>query len=91
MKLALPPALDLAHDGADGIFLIQPQFEVGKANIGSGGIVRDDDLIKRTVKDISTWLATQMHWRISEIYPSPILGGDGNKEFLMIAQKGKAQ
>ena len=90
LKLALPPALSLARDGADGIFLIKPQFEVGKDNIGSGGIVRDEALVDETVTDISNWLEHQNPWTVIDIFPSPILGGDGNKEFLMIAKKGSS-
>ena len=41
LKLALPPALALAEPGAWGVFLVKPQFEVGRAHVGKGGIVRD--------------------------------------------------
>mgnify|MGYP000374413348 CR=1 FL=1 len=87
LKLALPPALELAAPGADGIFLIKPQFEVGKKGLGSGGIVRDEGLIKKTVQDLHDWLNQQSGWQVLQIAPSPIEGGDGNKEFLMIARK----
>lgn len=91
LKLGLPPALTLAKKGAVGIFLVKPQFEVGKDHIGSGGIVRDEALIDQTVVDISNWLEQQKPWSVIDIFPSPILGGDGNKEFLMIAKKGNTQ
>ncbi|MGB7286732.1 MAG: TlyA family RNA methyltransferase [Salaquimonas sp.] len=87
LKLALPPALSLAANPALGIFLIKPQFEVGKDGLGSGGIVRDESLIEETVSDISNWMNDQPHWSVTDIFPSPIQGGDGNKEFLMIARK----
>ncbi len=90
LKLALPPALGLAARGADGIFLIKPQFEVGKAGLASGGIVRDEALIARTVDDLSNWIESQENWTVVTICPSPIIGGDGNKEFLMIAKKADA-
>jgi 23S rRNA (cytidine1920-2'-O)/16S rRNA (cytidine1409-2'-O)-methyltransferase len=88
LKIALPPALDLAAENALGVFLIKPQFEVGKAGLGSGGIVRDQALITNTVEDLKAWLNTQPNWCVTHIFASPIIGGDGNTEFLMIAAKG---
>src|SRR5690606_141477 len=41
LRLALPPALALADAGAWGVFLVKPQFEVGRENVGKGGLVRD--------------------------------------------------
>ncbi len=87
LKLALPPALALAADGAKGLFLIKPQFEVGKDGLGSGGIVRNQALIDAAVDDLGVWLENQPHWHLHSIVPSPIVGGDGNHEFLMIGYK----
>jgi len=89
LKLALPPALVLAGKDAIGIFLIKPQFEVGKGGIGRGGIVRDDKLIQDTIDDLGRWLDDQPDWHLREIIPSPIEGGDGNREYLMLAHKVK--
>ena len=87
LKLALPPALALAAEGAKGLFLIKPQFEVGKKGLGSGGIVRDQDLIETVVRDLGDWLNQQPGWSLDTISASPITGGDGNREFLMIGHK----
>lgn len=87
LKLALPPALNLAPDNGQAILLIKPQFEVGRQGLARGGIVRDESLIRHTVKDLKNWLNQQPGWRVIDIYPSPIIGGDGNKEFLMIGKK----
>lgn len=87
LKLALPKALELAADGAYGLFLIKPQFEVGKDSLGSGGIVRNQAVIDDAVKDLGNWLDNQPHWHLQTIFPSPIMGGDGNQEFLMIGYK----
>lgn len=87
LKLALPAALQLAADGAWGVFLIKPQFEVGRDGLGGGGIVRDGVMVSGVVEDLVAWLGKQPGWRVVQTLPSPISGGDGNKEFLMIACK----
>ena len=88
LRLVLPPALALATGNAWGVFLVKPQFEVGKANIGKGGIVRDSHLAERTAGDIATWLERDLGWRVRGIILSPIEGGDGNREFLIGAERG---
>ncbi|WP_298983556.1 TlyA family RNA methyltransferase [uncultured Roseibium sp.] len=86
LKLALPRALDLAAPGAEGIFLVKPQFEAGKDNIGKGGLV-DPSIAARSAKDLQHWLAVQNGWNALDMVPSPIKGGDGNAEFLLYGQK----
>ena len=87
LRLVLPPALALAGAGAWGIFLVKPQFEVGRDNLGKGGIVRDPALAERTAADIATWLETELGWRTTGLILSPIAGGDGNREFLVGATR----
>jgi 23S rRNA (cytidine1920-2'-O)/16S rRNA (cytidine1409-2'-O)-methyltransferase len=87
LKLALPQVLNLARPQARLIALIKPQFEVGRKNLGKGGIVRDDDLRQSVVEDIKNWLMKDMKWEISGLIPSPVSGSDGNKEFLIHAIK----
>lgn len=87
LKLALPPALDLAAAGAWGLFLVKPQFEVGRDAVAKGGIVRDEALARTTAQDIAGWLGTRPGWRTLGLHPSPIEGADGNREFLMGAVK----
>ena len=87
LKLALPAALNLAAPGAQGIFLIKPQFEVGKAQIGKGGIVRDATIAMETAEAICEWLSSVDGWRCTHFMDSPIKGGDGNQEFLMVGEK----
>lgn len=87
LKLALPPALELAANGAIGIFLIKPQFEVGKDALGKGGVVREDGLAQATAEELKSWLDTQAGWSVTHCFPSPVTGGDGNTEFLMAAIK----
>lgn len=61
--------------------LIKPQFEAGKEHIGKGGIVRDKKVYLRVISDLIAAAETHELYCIS-VLPSPILGGDGNREFL---------
>lgn len=87
LKLALPPALDLAAEGALLVALIKPQFEAGREAIGKGGLVTDPEVHERVCAEITTFLRTQ-GWRVLGLTPSPVEGGDGNREFLVAAGKG---
>jgi 23S rRNA (cytidine1920-2'-O)/16S rRNA (cytidine1409-2'-O)-methyltransferase len=88
LKLVLPPALQLAAPQAWGIFLVKPQFELGREALSKGGIVRDPRMAERAAADIATWLESEMGWRVSGVILSPIAGGDGNREMLVGAQRG---
>lgn len=68
------------------IALVKPQFEVGKKNIGKGGIVRDKHLYPEVLETIRKVAAINQLQTIGHI-DSPILGGDGNQEFLMWLKK----
>jgi 23S rRNA (cytidine1920-2'-O)/16S rRNA (cytidine1409-2'-O)-methyltransferase len=86
LQLALSQSLARAGDGAWLIALVKPQFEVGRAMIGKGGIVRDMDAQKKAVDAIANWLKSQ-GWPPLGALDSPIAGGDGNREFLVAARK----
>lgn len=82
--LAAP--LALCRPGADTVILIKPQFEVGREHVGRGGIVSDEAAIERAVAAVIQFMAEQrfMH-RLS--VPSPISGGDGNKEVVALFRR----
>jgi 23S rRNA (cytidine1920-2'-O)/16S rRNA (cytidine1409-2'-O)-methyltransferase len=87
LKLVLPQALALAAKGAFLVALIKPQFEAGREAVREGrGIVRDEAIHEAVCADIAEWLAAT-GWNVLGIAPSPIEGGDGNREFLIGAQK----
>ncbi len=86
LPLALPPVLKIAPDSAALLALIKPQFEVGKEALGKGGIVRDEALHAQACEDVAAFIAAA-GWRVRGITPSPITGGDGNREFLIAAVK----
>ena len=83
LKLALPPALDLAAAGARCVLLIKPQFEAGREAIGKGGLLKDKVLGPKIADDLCEWLGTQKGWRAFGICDSPIEGADGNHEYLL--------
>jgi 23S rRNA (cytidine1920-2'-O)/16S rRNA (cytidine1409-2'-O)-methyltransferase len=87
LKLALPAALEMAEQGAWLIALVKPQFEVGKENIGKGGIVKDETAQQTALAEISRWLSEDQKWSVLGTMESTITGGDGNREFLIAAAK----
>jgi 23S rRNA (cytidine1920-2'-O)/16S rRNA (cytidine1409-2'-O)-methyltransferase len=82
----LPVPLSLAAPGADLIALIKPQFEVGPALVGKGGLVKDEAVHAHVVADICGWLEGQ-GWTVRETAASPIEGGEGQREYLLWASK----
>jgi 23S rRNA (cytidine1920-2'-O)/16S rRNA (cytidine1409-2'-O)-methyltransferase len=85
---ALPVPLTLTRAGAWLVALIKPQFEAGRAAVGKRGIVRDPAARQRAVDLVRDWIAEQPNWRVLDVIASPILGGSGNQEFLLGAQRG---
>jgi len=81
LKLTLPSALGLARSPAQLVALIKPQFEAGPGAVKKG-IVRDGALQQAICDDIARFVAS-LGWRMLGVIPSPILGGDGNAEFLL--------
>ncbi|MFN3460108.1 MAG: TlyA family RNA methyltransferase [Oceanibaculum sp.] len=88
LELVLARPLELTGPDAFLIALIKPQFEVGKERVGKGGVVRDPALHEEVCQRIAGWLAAQPGWTVLGIEPSPILGPEGNREFLIAGRKG---
>lgn len=84
----LPNTLSLLTDDAEVIALIKPQFEVGKGQVGKGGVVKDRSLHDQVVQQICN-LVTELNCQVLGITESPILGPKGNREFLIYLQKNK--
>ena len=83
LRLALPPALDLAREGARAVLLVKPQFEAGREAIGKGGMLKDPYDAARVAGLLQGWLDAMPGWRSLGLLLSPIEGGDGNREFLL--------
>jgi 23S rRNA (cytidine1920-2'-O)/16S rRNA (cytidine1409-2'-O)-methyltransferase len=73
-------------EGAWMIALIKPQFEVGRKNVGKGGVVKDTKLYPNVIGSIKKG-ALRNQLKCEAVIESPILGGDGNREFLMYLKK----
>ena len=87
LRTILPAPLALVGEDAVLVALIKPQFEVGRARVGKGGIVRDPDLHREVRETIAAWLEAEMGWSVIGIVESPITGPKGNKEFLIAARR----
>jgi 23S rRNA (cytidine1920-2'-O)/16S rRNA (cytidine1409-2'-O)-methyltransferase len=87
LRLVLPAALELARPGAGLVALIKPQFEVGKGQVGKGGVVRDPALHEEVCAEIAHWLGEQQGWQVLGVTESPITGPKGNREFLIGARR----
>jgi len=85
LKLVLPALEALLRHPAQLIALIKPQFEAGRRNLKKG-IVRDVNVHAAVCDDIASFMASR-GWEVAGVMPSPIEGGEGNREFLVGAQR----
>jgi 23S rRNA (cytidine1920-2'-O)/16S rRNA (cytidine1409-2'-O)-methyltransferase len=85
LKQVAPAALALTKIPAQLVALIKPQFEVGRAALKKG-VVRDAAVHAAVCEDIAAFIAA-LGWRVIDVVPSPIAGGDGNAEFLLGATR----
>jgi len=79
--------LSLAAEDCTLVALIKPQFEVGRGEVGKGGVVRDPALHARVCAEVRSWLE-ESGWAVRGIVESPITGPEGNVEFLAYAARG---
>ena len=78
--------LRLAEPACRLVALIKPQFEVGRGEVGKGGVVRDPALHQRVCDEVRGWLETT-GWTVDGLVESPIKGPEGNVEFLITAHR----
>jgi 23S rRNA (cytidine1920-2'-O)/16S rRNA (cytidine1409-2'-O)-methyltransferase len=88
LKLVLERALALAQAPAQAVVLIKPQFEAGRRHLKKG-MVRDPLVHARVCEEIGAFTEA-LGWHVIDIVPSPIEGGDGNREFLLGARTSEA-
>ena len=82
----LPVLIPLLKSGGRIIVLIKPQFEVGKGEVGKGGIVREPEKHERVVSEVNAFAAS-IGLSNTGLIDSPILGAEGNKEFLALYER----
>lgn len=82
LKLVVPAVLKFMKPEAFLVVLVKPQFEVGKKNVGKGGVVRDPELHADVLRDLSRFFAERRR-PCRSMMPSPLLGPKGNREFFM--------
>lgn len=86
LRLVLPGLVPLLRPGGRLVLLAKPQFEVGRAGLGRGGVVRDDGLREESVAAVIGLLAPLGLDLLGRL-DSPIAGGDGNREVLVGARR----
>ena len=84
LRLILPSLPPFLEEGADVVALVKPQFEAGRGEVGKGGIVRDPELHRAACARVAS--AIEVLGFRTAIIDSPILGAEGNKEFLLHAR-----
>jgi 23S rRNA (cytidine1920-2'-O)/16S rRNA (cytidine1409-2'-O)-methyltransferase len=87
LRKVLETPLKLSEPKSRLVALIKPQFEVGRAEVGKGGVVRDPVLHQRVCDEVRDWLEGE-GWQVEGVVPSPITGPEGNVEFLVSARRG---
>jgi 23S rRNA (cytidine1920-2'-O)/16S rRNA (cytidine1409-2'-O)-methyltransferase len=78
--------LRLAATPCQLVALVKPQFEVGRTEVGKGGVVRDAGLHQRVCDEVRAWVEG-LGWQVQGIVESPIKGPEGNVEFLISARR----
>src|SRR3990172_2062852 len=85
LKLVLPAVKNLLKDNGEIIALIKPQFEIGKGEVGRGGVVREKEKHEKVISEIKSF-AIDLGLKVLNVTESPIAGQKGNVEFLIYLQ-----
>lgn len=88
LKKVFPAVEKFLGPAAQVLALVKPQFEVRKEEVGPKGVVKDPDLHQRVVEEIRC-AGCERGWKFLSSTPSPILGAQGNREFLILFESGK--
>ena len=82
VRLILPALLSVLAPGAEAVVLVKPQFEVGRSQVGRGGIVKDEALHRQALLDVARE-AQRLGYGVRGACPSPVPGAEGNREFFL--------
>ena len=80
LEKVLPAVFGILGEGGEAVVLVKPQFEVGKGQVGKGGVVRDPVQHREVLERVSAWCANA-GWPARGVTASPLIGPKGNREF----------
>jgi 23S rRNA (cytidine1920-2'-O)/16S rRNA (cytidine1409-2'-O)-methyltransferase len=86
LEKVLPNTLRLIGDRGEIVALVKPQFEVGKGEVGKGGVVRESEKHDAVIESVCAF-ARSLQLEVAGVTESPILGPKGNREFLLYLKK----
>jgi 23S rRNA (cytidine1920-2'-O)/16S rRNA (cytidine1409-2'-O)-methyltransferase len=86
LRIVVPAVLQFMKETAALLALIKPQFEVGKGQVGKGGVVRDQRLHQQVLDELTAFFG-RIPLSVIGVIDSPILGPKGNKEFFILLQR----
>ena len=86
LKIVVPAVIRFLKPNASILALIKPQFEVGKGQVGKGGVVKDPQLHQNVITELSDFFST-LQLLPQSVYPSPLLGPKGNREFFILLKR----
>ena len=89
LRLVLPVVFRLLKAQARVVALVKPQFEAGRAEVGKGGVVRDENVRRGVLDELRAW-STSQPWHLGDVIESPIRGPAGNVEFLSVWRSGES-
>jgi 23S rRNA (cytidine1920-2'-O)/16S rRNA (cytidine1409-2'-O)-methyltransferase len=84
VTMILPAVVPLLAGNAEMVILVKPQFELARHQVARGGVIRDPALHQQACQRVED-AVRQLEFR-SQIMPSPVLGAEGNQEFLLYAR-----
>jgi 23S rRNA (cytidine1920-2'-O)/16S rRNA (cytidine1409-2'-O)-methyltransferase len=87
LRLVLPSAIRFLQPDGLLVALVKPQFEVGRNEVGKGGVVRDEAARARAIEGIKTFVTEELKLHVRGVIDSPIAGPAGNVEALLVADK----
>jgi 23S rRNA (cytidine1920-2'-O)/16S rRNA (cytidine1409-2'-O)-methyltransferase len=84
----LAPLRAVLDEGADVVTLVKPQFEVGRFQVGRGGLVMDAALHRQSLRDVAWSAQHESGYAVAGACPSPVTGAEGNREFFLHLRAG---
>jgi len=87
LEKVLPAVLGVLAEGGEAVVLVKPQFEVGKGQVGKGGVVRDPAQHRQVLERVSAW-CDNAGWPPRGVTASPLVGPKGNREFFLLLAPG---